>query len=289
MNLRSILRPIKRSLLSRGYSAPAHIFLEELKVGISTSFHPVDGSFLVNLSFDLELGLNSPFWERGSVEALHLGKLSKNNLLPTLSFLGEKEVPCNVQIVCGLLDYNFITSSFLSDDQRNLITKHDDLFQFSQDEHTALSGKNVEVGILGFSHRRFSTLSQKEAQKEITKSVELITDTFGRSPRFMSFPKNNIQYSRLLSAAGINAWRGNRQGVYSPGEVPVGLWFAPGNISPHDLTRILKEIRELHPQGFFLHLWGHFTEMNRNTLADMVTVIRDGGFSFTTISNYIES
>ena len=283
-----MLRFIKRGVFTEGFSSPVYEFLKELRAGNPNTFHPDDGRFLINISFDLEFGFNSPLWERSSSEAVNLGKIAKHNLLPTLAFFKKENIPLNVQVVCGLIADDFISQPFCLEKQRNTIIENRPLFEFSLEERKALVDSDIELGIHGFSHRRFSNLSQGEAETEIKKSVELVNTLLGSPPRFMSFPKNDVAHLSALKGTPIKSWRSNHQDVSLLGEIPVGLWFSPGNISSHDMARLLEEIKILRPQGYFLHLWSHFTEIESGALEEIIKVICGAGFSFTTFSEYLD-
>ena len=286
--MRKILRYIKRNTLTGSFSAPVYMFLDELKRQAKNQFHPTDGRFLVNMSFDLECGFNTPLWERDEREALQLGGIAKHNLLSVLDFLRKENLPINVQVVGGLLDEDFASQKFCLEKQKNSITKNFSLFRLSPEERRALMDPKIEIGVHGFSHRRFSSLGREEAVFEVSESVRLVTKIFQRTPRFMSFPKNDTQHIDVLESSGIVSWRSNHQNVSLEGEVPLGLWFAPGNFTPRDLSKILPRIKSLSPQGYFLHLWGHFTEMNSESFSDYIQVFRENGFHFTTVGEYLK-
>lgn len=259
----NILRYIKRRILTKGFSKPVYVFLKELKRSNSNHI-----GYFINLSFDLELAYNTAFLERDNQEGVKYGQLARNNFEQISEYLNKNNIEYNVQIVGKLLEQN-----------------NKELFHLSEKQIELFRNKNVEIGLHGFSHQLFTDLSKEEADLEVTNGIRLFKKEFNQGPRFMSFPKNKVAHLNVLQKHQIKSWRSDRQGVEIQGEIPLGLWFAPGNLSPRDLKRMLSIIKSKQ-DSFLLHLWGHFTEMDVDVFKNYINVIKDSGWKFTNLKNY---
>jgi len=280
----NFFRHTKRKLLTGGFAETVHLFLKDLEKQNGAFRHP-DGKYVVNLSFDLELGFNTPFWEGDLRKALAYGTSAQNNFLSLLGYLREERIPSNVQIAGLLMDEELTMLSLFSPAQREAIRNHRELFALSHEDVAMLISPDIEAGIHGFSHRHFTELSSQDADYEMRNVVRVFEKKFGKAPEFMSFPKNYIAHTDVVKKHGVKCWRADRQHPLTDFEIPLGLWFAPGVLGASDLGRLLAKIKESH-MGYFLHLWGHFTEMDVRVFAELLDVIKSAGWKCTTVKNF---
>ena len=280
----NFFRHSKRKLLTGGFAETVYLFLKDLEKK-EGAFHHRDGEYTVNLSFDLELGLNTPFWEGDIKRALAYGQSAHDNFLHVLSFLQKERILSNVQIVGALLDENAATLALFNIAQREALRSKQELFTLSPEHIEILKSPSIEAGVHGFSHRHFTDLSSQEAHYEMRNAVRTFEGRMGFSPEFMSFPKNYIAHTDVVQKHGIQRWRADTQNPLADAEIPLGLWFAPGVLGAAYLHKLLTAIKASR-SGFFLHLWGHFTEMDARVFAELVHVIRSEGWKFTTVKNY---
>ena len=107
----SLARNIKRSIFYGGYSKNVHSFLKEIKASRSpwkiTLKDKQDRNIYVNLSFDLELGLNGSFWRGDLKRCLAYSELAFANFPEILPLLNASNIQYNVQICGGLLEADF--------------------------------------------------------------------------------------------------------------------------------------------------------------------------------------
>ena len=97
------LRYLKRKILTEGFAETVYLFSKEIEKNGGVFKHP-DGEFLVNLSFDLELGFGTTFWYGDSEKALAYGKAARRNFVPIARYLKESNTPANIQVVGRLLE-----------------------------------------------------------------------------------------------------------------------------------------------------------------------------------------
>lgn len=242
----------------------------------------LEGTYSVNISFDLEYSYNSYFWNGDYAQAVEYGKLAKDNFRSFMEYLSVKRIPCNVQIVGLLLEKEEVVRALLTDAERACFESNREYFTLSSTERSSLRSPEIELGLHGYSHRIFKDISREDAEKEIRRACALFNEHFGISPTFMSFPRNVIAHTDLLKVAGIHAWRKNTQHTVTRQEYPLGLWFSPSNLNENDLKRFLKELRQRTP-GYTLHLWNHMTEMNIEIFRRLVAAIDEMGWTYTTV------
>lgn len=277
------LRRAKRLLLYKGYAKPVYHFLSDIEKDREEAFHK-EGSYVVNLSFDLEFALHTRFWVGEYEKALTYGRIGRENLRPLTEYLFQEKVPYNVQIVAALLDRDSLAELPVNEAQRAFMERHEELFVLSDPDLELIEKGHTEIGLHGFSHRRFGEIDVSDARFELQKGVEIFKRTIRKDPLFMSFPKNDVAHTEVLLEEGIKAWRGKTQKT-DEHMIPNGLWFAPGNLDERSLGTLLKRLRK-ERNGYFLHLWGHFTEMELSTFRTLIGVIRDNGWVFQTVRGY---
>ena len=280
----NFFRHTKRKLLTGGFAETVHLFLKDLEKQDGAFHHP-DGKYVVNLSFDLELGFNTPFWEGDLRKALAYGTSARNKFLSILGYLRKERIPSNVQIAGLLMNEDLATLSLFSPAQREAIRSHRELFALSHEDMAMLTSPDIEAGIHGFSHRHFTELSSQDADYEMRNAVRVFEKKFGKAPEFMSFPKNYIAHTDVVKKHGVKCWRADRQHPATDFEIPLGLWFEPGVLGASDLGRLLAKIKESRT-GYFLHLWGHCTEMDVRVFAELLHVIKSAGWKCTTVKNF---
>src|SRR3989344_1420031 len=224
--MKNILRQIKRSLLSGGFAKTVYNFLKEVEKEEGIFKHP-EGRYLVNLSFDFELGLGTTFWYGDSEKALAYGKAARRNFVPIARYLRESNIPANIQIVGSLLEPS----------------EHREPFRLTDEDLELLKSPNFEVGLHGYSHKHFTEISREEAEYEMKTAVKNFENQFGYKPEFMAFPKNLVSYTKILEKYGIKAWRADNQHPPDVHEIPLGHWFSPGVLGRDDIKRLLSIIR----------------------------------------------
>ena len=279
-----ILRRAKRNLLTGGFAKTVSLFLTDIGEEKGVFQHPI-GKYLVNLSFDLEFGFGTTFWGQDIEKALSYGKISRTNLTPIVNFLREEVIPANVQIVAALLDSDIKTTSVFNARQQKMMREQANLFRLTEEDIAILKSHKLEIGLHGYSHRHFTNLSEAEAEKEMLLATEIFQKKFHNQPEFMAFPKNDIAHTDIIRKYGIKSWRSDKEHTISRFGVPLGHWFAPGVLGQNDLKKLLSAIKEMR-QGYFLHLWGHFTEMDVDVLERLVEVIKEAGWEFTTVKDF---
>lgn len=282
--MKPFLRYIKRKFLTRGFARTVYLFLKEVKKEGGVFNHP-DGEYLVNLSFDFEFGFGTTFWESNIDKSLSYGEMSRINFVPIMKYLVQEKIPANIQVVAALLDSETTSLPIFNQDQQNAISRHQDLFELRAEDIELLKSPNLEVGLHGFSHRHFTDLSPEEADFEMQSAVNDFEKHFSRKPEFMAFPKNCVAHGDIIQKYGIKCWRADSEHPQSQYEIPLGHWFAPGVLDASDLKKLLQDIKRVR-QGYLLHLWGHFTEMNVDKFRALIGVIRDSGWKFTTVKNF---
>jgi len=279
-----ILRYTKRRFLTQGFAKTVYLFLKEIEKENKTPHH-LDGKYLVNLSFDFELGFGTTFWEENIEKALSYGETARLNFVPIMKFLEQEKISANVQIVGALLNEHPDTLSIFNLRQREAMRERRHLFKLTAEDIQLLRSHNIEAGIHGFSHRHFTNISAQDAEYEMQNAVENFKRVFERIPEFMAFPKNEIAHTDILKKHGIKCWRANSEHPKDESEIPLGHWFAPGVLDPHDLQKLLSVIWSFR-KGYLLHLWGHFTEMDVDTFKELVGVIKNAGWKFTNVKDY---
>ena len=90
---KTLLRPVRNWVFHGGCSPPVSRFLGEYAP------QPDADGYSVNLSFDLELSLNSPFWRGETTKALVLGTAARRNYPAVLALLIDNAIEFNVQVV----------------------------------------------------------------------------------------------------------------------------------------------------------------------------------------------
>ena len=273
---KTLLRPVRNWVLHGGYSPPVSRLLGEYAP------QPDADGYSVNLSFDLELSLNSPFWRGETTKALVLGTAARRNYPAVLALLIDNATEFNVQVVGGLLDRNLAAEDFFSREQRELIAQHPDLFSLPAETIDMLASDSVAAGIHGYSHRLFDTLTEPDADAEIGRTIALLKQTTGRDARFISFPKNQCAHTHLLAPHGLTRWRGATSRSSVSGEIPIGLWFAKPMVSAGDLNRLLRKLRS-ETNGFCLHLWNHFHERTADDFRRYIDVLLANDFRFRSL------
>ncbi len=282
------IRYAKRQLLTGGFAKPTYRFLEKLTQPEKSGTIPVHNRYLVNLSFDFELALSTYFWEQDFENALRVGRKAQENVHRTLQILNAESLEYNVQVVGMLLDTEILSSPLFTDAHRDFIARHRELFRLSPDHLEHLAHPTVDVGIHGYSHRLFTTLTETEAREEIKMTTDLFESELHNhlpSPTFMAFPRNYAAHTHILPEYGIHSWRSATPYPYHDGRIPRGLWFAPGIINPTDLTRVLHRIQSTK-KGFLLHFWNHFTEMDIETLCESISILKKSGWEFIHIKHF---
>lgn len=279
-----ILRQLKRAFLTRGFAKTVNEFLKEVERGGDAHYYPAE-KHLINLSFDFEFGLGTTFWDGDIQKALSYGKTSRINFVPIMKYLAEEKIPANVQVVGALFDQAASSLDIFNNEQREVMLKNKELFSLTPEDINLLKTSNIEVGVHGFSHRHFTNLSSREAEYEMNKAISNFEKVFGKRPEFMAFPKNRVAHTDIIQKYGIKCWRADTEHPQDILEIPLGHWFAPGVLDSNDLEKLLSVIRNTR-KGFFLHLWGHFTEMDVETFRKLVEVIEDSGWKFTTVKNF---
>lgn len=285
--LLDLFRYAKRTLLTDGFAKPTYKFLKRLELPTDEGVVPLKGRYLVNLSFDLELAVSTYFWEQDFKNTLRVGRRAYENLEVTLDLLTAQSLEYNVQIVGMLLDPAILDSPLLTPAHRDFIENHRELFHLSPHQIQKMSHPSVDVGIHGYSHRLFTSLTEDEARKEIMTTINLFESELRDlpSPTFIAFPRNYAAHTQILPEYGIQSWRSAAPYPYHDGRIPRGLWFAPGIISPTDLKRVLHRIQNTK-EGFLLHFWNHFTEMDTKTLATCVQILKEAGWEFIHIKHF---
>ncbi|MGB0631705.1 MAG: polysaccharide deacetylase family protein [Alphaproteobacteria bacterium] len=268
-----VLRPLRNRVFHGGYSPPVSAFLRDYVL------QPAADGHSINLSFDLELALSSHLWRGDTAKAVAQGTSARHNHFSILGYLIDQGIPCNVQIVGGLLDDQLGTAGYFPAAIRQCIDRHPDLFRLPPETIDALGNEIVESGIHGYSHRLFDNLSETDADAEIARTVSLIRQVLGRKPRFMSFTKNNCAHTHLLKRHGLMAWRGDNNRPTAPGEIPIGLWMAKPALSAREFGRLLRRLKS-ETDGFALHLWSHFHEMGLDDFRRYIDVAAAGDFHF---------
>ena len=81
----NFFRHAKRKLLTGGFAETVYLFLKELQQE-ENAFHHHEGDYVVDLSFDLELGFNTPFWDGDLRKALAYGTSARNKFLSILGY-----------------------------------------------------------------------------------------------------------------------------------------------------------------------------------------------------------
>jgi uncharacterized protein (UPF0297 family) len=280
--LASALRFMKRRIFTGGYARPVHRFLSLLH-----DVHSVlpKGKYAVNVSFDLEYAYNTPFWTNEFHTALEYGRTAHEHVGPVCAFLNDRGIEYNVQVVGMLLETDPTDVPYLDEAKRACIDTNRELFTLPQEHALYLRAPSVDVGLHGYSHRLMNTLSREEVESEFTSAQTAFTSYFGDTippPTFMSFPRNKVGHIDVLREHGIQSWRTNRHRTEQTEEIPLGLWFAPGTLGVHDLRKVLQYIKSTK-ESFFLHLWSHFTEMDKNTFVEHVTMIEEEGWDFINV------
>jgi hypothetical protein len=198
--------------------------------------------------------------------------------------LKDKGVNHNVQIVGALLTDEPKNYLELSSEGKSIMAKYPELFRLSNEERGILDNEFVDGGLHGFSHKSFYDISREEAENEIKQAAQAFRVAYGRKAEFMSYPKNNVAHEEILVAHGIKFYRSHTMGG-GRGKVPLGFWFSPNHFTVEDLRRLLMEIRSCR-DGYFLHLWGHYTEMCAEQLLEYINVIKSEGWEFDSISRH---
>ncbi len=276
------LRFVKRRVLTGGYAHPVHRFLSSLH-----DVHPVlpKGKYAVNISFDLEYAYNTPFWTNEFSTALEYGRVAHEHVGPICAFLNDRGIEYNVQVVGMLLETDPTSVPYLDEAKRACIDANRELFTLPEAHAAYLRVPSVDVGLHGYSHRLMNTLSPEEVENELTRARTAFASYFGDTippPTFMSFPRNKVGHFDMLTKHGVQSWRTNRHHTERKEEIPLGLWFAPGTLGVHDLRKILRHIKNTN-ESFLLHLWSHFTEMDRETFAEHIAVIEEEGWDFINV------
>lgn len=275
-----------RALFSKKQSPPVRAFLDDLTRGAIDPFHPNDGRYLVNLSFDLKSGYNTTLWSGDFERALAWGNLVREKALPLLEYLSRSRLPYNLQIVGALLDPDFARRPFVPKAQANLIKEYPSYFVLSREEIDVVKADTADIGIHGLTHRTFPSLAKEDADLEIVEAGRIFSNVFGRFPRFMSFPENKVAHVDVLVSRGVKSWRSSRERVSYRGEIPLGLCCSSEHFSTDDLRELLRSIKKARP-GYFLHLWSTLGEMDIDAFVEFSTIIVEEGFRFTTVRNYV--
>ncbi len=282
-------RKIKRRLFSKGYAPPVYDFLCQIpEQPMIQEFGPKQGEYVVNVSFDLEYSLSTYFWQHNFIKASHVGDIALTQLTPTMECLKLSGVPSNVQVVGMLLDPKMIESTLFSEEQKIFIQKHPEYFSLHKEHISILTDEDIELGIHGYSHRLFPDLSHEEADFEVSLARRLLNQTFTKNlaePCFMSFPRNNVAHVAVLKTNGVYAYRSNEQSMVDSFEIPRGLWFSASHLDYNTLSRILTNIKA-HKESYLLHFWGHFTEMDTETLKGLIDAVHKSGWKFTSIHDF---
>src|SRR3989344_3400115 len=127
------LRRIKRMLLSGGFAETVYLFLKEVEKEGGAFRHP-DNKYLVNLSFDFELGYGTTFWYGNTEKALVYGRAARRNFVPIARYLKESNTPANIQVVGKLLEPR----------------EDRELFRLTDEDLRLLESPNFEVGLHGY-------------------------------------------------------------------------------------------------------------------------------------------
>lgn len=282
---------VKRTLLTDGYAEPVYLLAKQVaQEHLAQDFGLQKGRYVVNISFDLEYSLNTYFWNHDFRKAEEMGKRAKNDFAPTLELLAREGIESNVQIVGMLLDSTAAQSTIFSDTQRQFIDAQPELFSLTSDEISLVHESGVEVGIHGYTHRLFADIDTKEAVDEVVRAVGLARDVFclkDDQRLFMSYPRNVVVHAPTLLQNGIYAYRSNTQILQNTFEIPRGLWFSASTLNAHSISRLLTHIRN-HTENYVLHFWGHFTEMDTDTLQKLIASVRHAGWEFGTIQQIKE-
>lgn len=278
------LRRVKRRLLTGGFAETVYFFLTELEKEGGIFRYP-ENEFLVNLSFDFELGFGTTFWENNIEKSLSYGRVARKNFVPIMQYLNREKIPANVQIVGALLDGDASSLPIFNQTHRDVMSRKKNLFRVTEEDINLLNSPNIEAGIHGFSHRHFTSISAEDARFEMQNAVSNFEKNFGRKLEFMAFPKNCVGHTDIVRQYGIKFWRSDNQHPLSEFEIPLGHWFAPGVLGRDDLKKLLSLIKSKR-RGFLLNLWGHFTEMDARTFKELVEAIRESGWKFTTVKNF---
>lgn len=284
MTIVNLLRSAKRRLLTDGYAETVYNFIQDVKGGSGVFKHPKD-KYLVNLSFDFEFGYGTTFWEGNIEKSLSYGSIARKNFVPMMKYMRETRIPANVQVVGALFDNNVQVLPIFSQVQREAMFKNQELFRLTSEDIELLNSTNIEAGLHGFSHRHFTNMSRQDAEYEMINATDNFKNSFGKSPEFMGFPKNCVAYTDIVQKHGIKYWRADSNHPKHVDEIPLGHWFAPGVLGGEDLRRILSTLKSSY-DGYFLHLWGHFTEMNLDTFKELVETIKQSGWKLTTVKEF---
>jgi hypothetical protein len=280
--LPNLFRSAKRRIFSGGYARPVHTFLQLLPE-MSTTLPK--GEYVVNISFDLEHAYNTPYWEGEFETALTYGRRSFENFVPISTYLRDEAIPHNVQVVGLLLEKDLSDLPYMNRKQGELVRTHPELFTLTPEQSAYLTESHVDVGLHGYSHRLFSSLSEDEVRNELERARKAFATHFGERippPTFMSFPRNNVAHEDVLREQGVRSWRMNHQMTKGVKEIPLGLWFAPGTLGVTDLRKVLKRIRN-EKESFLLHVWSHYTEMDVETFKAHIEVMREEGWKFKNV------
>lgn len=274
MTLRRGLKTLRNRVLHGGVPAEARRFFAAGTPEVSA------GRYLVNLSVDLELGFNGPFW-RGEIDnSVFWGSAARRHLPRYLELVQQTKTPINVQLVGALLDPDRLSRDVFSSAQREHIERHPALFTLEPAEVEALAQPWIEPGIHAYSHRPFPDLTPGQAAWECSETIRLVSRRFGQVPTFMSFPKNLVAHPDQVAASGIERWRS--QGRADDRAIDIGLWLAPGTITPGELGRLLRRLRQ-RTSGVLLHLWNHLQEMEASIFTRYVEAIEASEFELTLI------
>lgn len=284
MIVTNLIRSTKRKFLTKGYAKTVYLFLKEIEKKDDKFIHPTS-KYLVNLSFDFEFGLGSTFWGGNIKKSLSYGRTARKNFAPIMEYLEEEKIPANVQVVGALLYPQMFLLPIFNELQQEVISKNKELFMLAPRDVELLKSSNIEVGIHGFSHRHFTTFSKADAEYEMSNAVKSFKGHFGKSPEFMGFPKNLVAHTDIIQKYGIKCWRADNEHPRDKLEIPLGHWFAPGVFGKNDIKKFLATIKGMR-SGYFLHLWGHFTEMNLEIFKELVGVIQDAGWELTTVKDF---
>jgi hypothetical protein len=134
----------------------------------------------------------------------------------------------------------------------------------------ATSQVKHEIGSHTFHHKDISTCSLEEAEAEIAKGIQALSED---SPRSFVFPKNRIRHLAILERLGVTAYRGSEAKLTYP-EKSCGLWNISqtyyvgrktSSLKGYKLSLLLKMLVNIAIENEgVLHIWSHPWHMSIN-------------------------
>jgi hypothetical protein len=221
---------------------------------------------MIILSVDVDAGSKSlGIINKGSNDSnvndymseFEVGEVEESVVPMLIGFFDELEVPVTFAVRGQLAE---VENSLLKDLLKSSV-KHD-------------------IGAHGYSHRRFTDLSRREAEDEL-KSIASGMGRFGIKPKSFVFPKNCVAHLDLLENYGYTCYRGKGgfkldcMSIERNGQLyNVKPSFYLGKVTSPMFPRKMLDIAVSHRLPF--HIWLHAWNLERKNEAQRLKKLDRG-------------